>query len=175
MSEFLNNKTKRFELKSLLRLRKFRNHKFEFFVHCSAPKIQRKMRLRPWLEIFGKTFYQNGSIDTCFDPPLFSLVSTFQYYLRKEFPKLRAFIFSHCRDLPYSLWNWGNGGKFRRPLLYTILSVYGSLSASLQRQLSFPFSSFSTLSSAKLYFLFLFYSEGNDCGAVFNKRLLQCY
>ncbi len=32
-------------------------------------------------------------------------------------------VSSHCRDLPYSLWNWGNGGKFRRPLLYSQFMV----------------------------------------------------
>ncbi len=94
---------------------------FNFLVILSADNTVWKMR--PWLENFWNTFYQNRSIDTSFDPPLFSLVSTFQYYLRKEFPKLRAFIFSHCRDLPYSLWNWGNGGKFRRPPLYSQFMV----------------------------------------------------
>jgi hypothetical protein len=29
-----------------------------------------------------KTVYQNGSIDTSFDPPLFSLDRTFKYFLR---------------------------------------------------------------------------------------------
>jgi hypothetical protein len=109
--------------------------------------------LRIW-----KAFSQNGSNDTSFDPPLFSLVSTFQYYLRKWFPKSREFIFFH---LPwFALFAMELRKWWKIPASTTILSVYGSLSASLQRQLSFPFSSFSTLSSTKLNFLILFYSEG---------------